>query len=62
MKDKILEYAKALVAAVVTLVLTTLANVTDAVEANIDPVQQAVATLVAAVLVALVPNKPPAEG
>lgn len=60
--SKIREYAKAITAAVVALVLTVVANVTDAVEANIDPVWQAVAALVSAVLVALVPNKPPTEG
>jgi len=35
-------------------------NVTDAIEANIEPVQIAVLALINAVLVALVPNRPPA--
>ena len=56
---KVKEYAKAIAAAVSVLVLTVVSNVTDAVEANIGPVQQAVAALVSAVLVALVPNKTP---
>ena len=56
---KIREYAKAITAAAVALILTVIANVSDAVEANIDPVWQAVAALVSAVLVALIPNKPP---
>lgn len=57
--SKILEYAKAITAAAVTLVLTVVANVTDAIDANIDPVWQAVAALVSAVFVALVPNRQP---
>ncbi len=60
--NKIKEYAKALTAAAVAVALTIVANVTDAVEVNIDPVWQAVAALVSAVLVALVPNKPPTDG
>jgi len=57
--NKIREYAKAITAAAVALILTIAANVTDAIEANIDPVWQAVAALVSAILVALIPNKPP---
>jgi len=57
---KIREYAKALTAGAVVAVTGTIANVVDAIDANIEPVWVAVAALVSAVLVALVPNKPPA--
>ena len=57
---KIREYAKALTAGAVVAVTGTIANVVDAIDANIEPVWVAVAALVSAVLVAPVPNKPPA--
>ena len=57
---KIREYAKALTAGAVVAVTGTIANVVDAIDANIEPVWVAVGALVSAVMVAVVPNKPPA--
>ena len=58
--DKIREYTKAIVAGIVASLALVIADVTDAVEANIEPVQIAVFGLINAVIVALSPaNKQP---
>jgi len=57
--DKALEYAKAEATGISVLVAAWAANVIDAVDANIEPLQAAIAAFVAAVVVAIVPNRDP---
>jgi hypothetical protein len=57
--DKALEYAKAELTAVSVLVSAWAANVIDTVDANIEPLQAAIAAFVAGVVVAIVPNRDP---
>jgi len=58
--DKAREYAKAVATAVVVSAGAWAANVVNAVDANIEPLEAALGAFVAAVIVALVPNRDPA--